>query len=305
MRILFAGTPSNALPTLQALIDSDHEVVAVLTRPPAAKGRGRKLIESPVSLKAKEYNIPTITPKTLKDEQIQQQIAQLECDLVVVVAYGILVPEVALQIPKHGWINLHFSLLPKWRGAAPVQFAVLNGDEQTGACVFQLEEGLDTGPIYNQIQTTIATKTSTELLEELGEKGAELVLQAVEQISKGQAPTPQENEGVTLAPKFPSTIGQIDFRKPAEEIERLIRAVTDQPGAYSFIEEKRIKIAPITIEEENDLAPGQIKILKKKVLVGTGTKNIALSKVAPSGKSWMNATDWSRGIRGEINFSTL
>ena len=304
MRILFAGTPKNAVPTLQALIDSKHEVIAVLTRPPALGGRGRKLIESEVSIKAKENNIPVLTLKSLKDEQSQQIIKELECDIAVVVAYGNLIPKKVLEMPKYGWINLHFSLLPRWRGAAPVQYAVMNNDTKTGACVFQLEEGLDTGPVYNELETNIESKTSSELLEELGNSGAELVLDSLEKISEGFVPVPQHTEGITLAPKIPSNMGEIDFSKSASEIEALVRGVTDQPGAYSFIDGKRIKIAPVTITDEDDLQSGELKITKKSIYVGTRTNNLLLSKVAPSGKSWMNAADWARGLRGEKYFES-
>ncbi|QPK94618.1 methionyl-tRNA formyltransferase [Actinomyces sp. zg-332] len=304
MRILFAGTPKNAVPTLQALIDSEHEIVAVLTRPPAPSGRGRKLVESEVSIKAKENNIPVLTLKSLKDEQSQQIISDLHCDVAVVVAYGNLIPKKVLEMPKYGWINLHFSLLPRWRGAAPVQYAVMNSDTVTGACVFQLEQGLDTGPVYASLQTSVGEKTSSELLEELGSSGAGLVLESLDKILAGQTPLPQPEEGVTLAPKIPSNMGEIDFNKSATEIEALVRAVTDQPGAYTFIDNKRIKIAPLTLAEENDLAPGELKITKRSVYVGTKTNNLLLTRVAPSGKSWMNAADWARGLRGEKYFGT-
>lgn len=304
MRILFAGTPKNAVPTLQALINSEHEIVGVLTRPPAPSGRGRKLVESEVSITAKENNIPVFTPKTLKDPQTQTELKNIGFDLAVVVAYGNLIPKEVLEIPAHGWINLHFSILPRWRGAAPIQYAVMNSDSQTGACVFQLEEGLDTGPVYKQITTTIEKKTSSDLLTELGQNGSEIVLESIKMIQNGQKPTPQDEEGVTLAPKIPSNTGEIDFTKSAAEIEALIRAVTEQPGAYSFVDEKRIKIAPVEIVEENDLQPGELKITKKEVFVGTATQNLLLTKVAPSGKSWMNASDWGRGLRSEKYLGT-
>ena len=304
MRILFAGTPKNAVPTLQALIDSEHEIVGVLTRQPAPSGRGRKLVETDIDLKAKEHGITVFTPKTLKTPEIQEQLKELDIDLAVVVAYGNLIPKNVLEIPKHGWINLHFSILPRWRGAAPIQYALMNGDEKTGACVFQLEEGLDTGPVYTQLETEVGNKTSSELLEELGHSGAKIVLDAIEKIQNDFTPVPQPDEGVTLAPKIPSTLGMVDFTKDAVTIRNLIRAVTTQPGAYAFVDDKRIKIAPVEIVEEDDLRPGQILITKKHVFVGTATNNIKLGQVAPSGKSWMNACDWGRGVRGEKYFQT-
>ena len=303
MRILFAGTPKSALPTLQALFESEHELVGVLTRAPARTGRGRKISQSDVAIKAQEYGVPILIPKTLKDEQVWQEILDLKPDIVVVVAYGMIIPKRLLEAVKYGWINLHFSLLPRWRGAAPVQYAIYNGDEQTGACVFQIEEGLDTGAIYSQLSTFVEKKTACDLLEELSIKGSELVLQALKKIEEGCIPEQQNIEGITLAPKIPSDFGKIDFNAPAENIERLIRAVTDHPGAYTFLNGKRIKISPVTIVADNDLKPGHILVTKKNIYVGTKTNNLCLDRVAPSGKSWMKATDWARGVRDEKIFS--
>lgn len=302
MRLLFAGTPENAVPTLQALIDSEHEVVAVLTRAPARSGRGRKITNSPIHILAEQNDIPVLTPATLKTPEAQQEILDLNVDLVVVVAYGNIVPQKLLDGVKHGWINLHFSLLPRFRGAAPVQYAVMNADKITGACVFQLEAGLDTGPIYTQIETEVADKTAKQLLDELSIKGADLVLEAIEKISVGQSPTPQSTQGITLAPKIDVSMGEINFNEPAEKINALLRALCDGPGTYSFVNGKRIKLMPAQICSTADLPAGQIHITKKDVFVGTATFDMRLTKVAPAGKTWMNASDWGRGLRQDTCF---
>src|SRR3954447_21379973 len=204
MRLVFAGTPEVALPALDALAASRHELVAVVTRPDAPAGRGRGLSRSPVGEWADEHGVEVLTPARPRDPEFLDRLRALAPDCVPVVAYGALVPPAALEIPRHGWINLHFSLLPAWRGAAPVQHAVLHGDELTGASVFQLEEGLDTGPVYGTLTEPIGPRdTSGDLLERLAVSGADLLVRVLDAIAAGQASAvPQPHEGVTLAPKL-------------------------------------------------------------------------------------------------------
>ncbi|RRD27265.1 methionyl-tRNA formyltransferase [Actinomyces bowdenii] len=300
MRVLFAGTPEAALPTLSALLESDHEVVGVLTRADARKGRGRALTPSPVARLAREAGLEVRTPATLKDPSAQEWIRSLEADAAVVVAYGRIVPPGLLAVPEHGWLNLHFSLLPAWRGAAPVQRAIIGGDEITGACVFQLEEGLDTGPVLGRLTETIGPRdTSGDLLERLAHRGAPLVLRALEDIAgHAAAPEPQDEALATLAPVLSSADGEIRWADPAQSIERRIRGVTPAPGAHTSLGAKRLRLGPVDlVPEVTDLLPGQIRAAKHEVLVGTGGCAVRLGRVAPAGRSWMDAAAWARGAR--------
>ena len=286
MRVLFAGTPEAALPTLEALIASEHDVVGVLTRADARKGRGRTLHPSPVAAVARDAGLDVRTPATLKGEQaddVHAWVGALKVDVAVVVAYGRLVPADLLEVPEHGWLNLHFSLLPAWRGAAPVQRAVIAGEEVTGACVFRLEEGLDTGPVYGRLTEAISGRdTSGDLLERLAQAGAPLVLDVLRRVEDGSVrPEPQEDALATLAPVLSSADGLIRWEDPALAIDRRIRGVTPVP-------------------EVTDLLPGQLRATKREVLVGTGGCAVRLGQVAPAGRSWMPADAWARGARPEV-----
>ncbi|SPT54036.1 Methionyl-tRNA formyltransferase [Actinomyces bovis] len=302
MRILFAGTPDVALPVLQALMaNSEHEVVGVLTRADARSGRGHALRPSPVAAVAREVGLDVRTPKTLRDAEIQDWVRSLEADVAVVVAYGRLVPPALLDVPRHGWLNLHFSLLPAWRGAAPVQWAVINGDEVTGACVFRLEEGLDTGPIYARMTQAIGpTTTAGELLQSLAQAGAELVKRALTDLASGQAhPEQQDHTQATKAPTLSSEDGLLRWNDPALAIDRRIRGVTPAPGAHTTYQGARLRLGPVTLAPEvNDLAPGQVRASKHEVLVGTASHAVRLGQVAPAGKQWMDADAWARGAHG-------
>lgn len=305
MRIIFAGTPEVAVPSLRALVESDHEVVAVLTRAPAPVGRKRIVTPSPVHAYADELGIPVYTPARVSE--IAQEIAALEADVVAVVAYGLLIPESALTLTTHGWINLHFSLLPRWRGAAPVQHAVWAGDSVTGACTFQIEKGLDTGPVFRSLETPVGTKTSADLLGELQESGARLLVETMDDVAAGRAVgIPQEGE-VTLAPRLFAVQGEIDWSAPTAQIAAHIRAFTPAPGAWTTLDGERFKVGAAPGDAASyvppqpdglpaDAVPGTVA----EGYVRTGDGWYELETVAPPGKRWMNARDWMRGVHGSV-----
>lgn len=300
MRLVFAGTPEVALPSLDALIASDHDVVAVVTRPDAPAGRGRRLVPSPVNRRAVEAGIPVLTPARPSDPTFLADLAALRPDCCPVVAYGALVPRAALDIPRHGWVNLHFSLLPAWRGAAPVQHAVLAGDEVTGASTFRLEEGLDTGPVYGVVTETIRPDdTSGDLLGRLAVSGAGLLVATVDGIAVGRlVAAPQPSDGVSLAPKLTVDDARVDWQAPAMRVDRLLRACTPAPGAWTTFREERIRLLPgEPVPGDTTLAPGELAAAKHEVLVGTATHAVRLGAVRPQGKREMAAADWARGVR--------
>ena len=304
MRVLFAGTPEVALPTLQALMNHpEHELVGVLTRADARKGRGRALHASPVAALAREAGLDVHTPATLRDESARIWVRTLDADVAVVVAYGRLIPAALLDIPKHGWLNLHFSLLPAWRGAAPVQRALIAGDTTTGASVFRLEEGMDTGPVYARLTEAIRpTDTSGDLLTRLAEAGAPLVVDVLRALNLGTAALePQAEEGVTVAPMLTSADGEIRWADPAPASDRRVRGVTPAPGAHTFYDGARLRLGPVAVVPEvADLPPGRLRVTKHEVLVGTGDCAVRLGQVAPAGKKWMAAEAWARGARPPV-----
>lgn len=301
MRLLFAGTPEVALPSLDALLDSPHEVVAVLTRPDAPAGRGRRLTPSPVRVRAEEAGVPVLTPSTLRDPEVAAQLAALDLDLAPVVAYGALLPPAVLDVPRHGWVNLHFSLLPAWRGAAPVQHAVLHGDEVTGASTFRIEEGLDTGPVYGTLTETVrARDTSGDLLERLARAGASLLRATVDGIADGTlVPVPQGTDGLSHAPRLTVEDARVRWDHPALAVDRRIRACTPAPGPWTTLPDgARLKLGPVRLRDDLEaLPPGAIRTGRDGVVVGTGTHPVELGQVAPAGKRMMPAADWARGAR--------
>lgn len=300
MRLLFAGTPEVALPTLEALLASPHEVVGVLTRPPAPAGRGRALTPSPVGAVAAAHGLDVITASTLRDPAVQERITALAPDCAPVVAYGALVPPALLAVPTHGWVNLHFSLLPAWRGAAPVQHAILHGDQVTGATTFRLEAGMDTGPVYGlQTETIRPTDTSGDVLERLARSGAHLMLATLEALESGAArPVPQDADGVSLAPRLSPRDGEVEWSHPALAIDRRVRACTPAPGAWTTFRGARLKLGPVRPRpDRTDLPAGVLAADRAEVLVGTGSHAVALGRVAPAGKAWMAADAWARGAR--------
>ena len=301
MRLVFAGTPEPAAAALERLIASDHEVVAVLTRPDARRGRGRTLHPSPVKALALEHGIEVLTPESLtRDDAIRDQLKELAPDAIPVVAYGNLIPADMLDIPAHGWVNLHFSLLPKWRGAAPVQAAIAAGDAVTGATTFRIDEGLDTGDILDTLETVIGeAETSGELLERLAYAGADLLVQTMDALDAGTAaPTPQPEEG-TYAHKINPADARVDWNQPAAVIDRGIRAHTPAPGAWTMRGDDRFKLGPVTPTGEGALAPGEAAFGKNEVLVGTAGGDVRLGTIQPPGKKMMNAADWARGLNPE------
>lgn len=294
MRLVFAGTPAPAIPSLEALLGSRHEVVAVITRPDAPAGRGRTLRPSPVRAVADSAGVEVLTPRTPKEPDFLARLRELDPDCCPVVAYGALLPQPVLDIPRLGWVNLHFSLLPAWRGAAPVQHAVLAGDEVTGATTFRLEAGLDTGPVFGVTTEDVRpTDTSGDLLERLAIAGAGLLVATLDALEEGAVhAVPQPLEGVSLAPKLTVEHARIDWSAPALRVERLVRACTPAPGAWTTFRDRRVKLGPVTHTVEQ-LPPGHLR----DGLVGTGTTAVQLGGVRPEGKSAMAGTDWLRGLR--------
>ncbi|MFD4355612.1 methionyl-tRNA formyltransferase [Nocardia sp. NPDC058518] len=299
MRLVFAGTPEPAVPSLRRLIESEgHEVVAVLTRPDAVAGRGRKIMRSPVGQLADEHGIPVFTPRKPSDPEFVAALTELAPDCCPVVAYGALLPQQVLDIPAHGWINLHFSLLPAWRGAAPVQAAIDAGDDMTGASTFLIEAGLDTGPVFGVMTEKIGlTDTAGELLARLAEAGAVLLEKTLDGVEDGSLRAiAQPHDGVSYAPKVTVEAGRIGFAEPALAIHRHIRAVTPAPGAWTEVNGLRLKLGPVEMVEET-LPEREIEVRKSGVFVGTSTTAVRLGQVQPPGKKMMNALDWARGAR--------
>ncbi|QBJ98361.1 methionyl-tRNA formyltransferase [Rhodococcus sp. ABRD24] len=304
MRIVFAGTPEPAVPSLRRLIASErHEVVAVVTRPDAMAGRGRKLARSPIGELADEHGIEVLTPPSASDPEFLARLAEFEPDACPVVAYGALLPRPILDVPKYGWMNLHFSLLPAWRGAAPVQAAINAGDEMTGATVFALDEGMDTGPVYGVVTETIRnTDTAGALLSRLAESGALLLESVLDGVEDGAVhAVPQPAEGVSHAPKVSVESARIRWDQPALAVHRHVRSVTPAPGAWTMIGDLRVKVGPVTLAQDT-LPPGRIEIRKDGFYIGTSTTAVRLDQVQPQGKKQMAAVDWARGARldGEV-----
>lgn len=301
MRLLFAGTPAVALPSLDALLASRHEVVAVLTRPDARAGRGRTLTPSPVKERALEAGIEVLTPTTLRDPELQQRLAGIAPDAAPVVAYGNLVPPAVLDLPRHGWVNLHFSVLPAWRGAAPVQHAIIAGDEVTGASTFRLEAGLDTGPVYGTLTETIRpTDTAGDLLGRLADAGSGLLVRTLDALEEGiLTPVPQPGDGISLAPRLSTDDARVRWRHPAMAVDRRVRGCTPAPGAWTTLPDgARLGLGPVRpVPEVTELAPGEVRVGRGEVLVGTGTHAVRLGEVRPAGKKAMAAADWARGAR--------
>lgn len=301
MRLLFAGTPTPAVPSLEALLSSRHEVVAVLTRPDARSGRGRTLHPSPVKERALAAGIEVLTPPSPRDPAFQERLAELGVDAAPVVAYGALLPVDVLAVPRHGWVNLHFSVLPAWRGAAPVQHALIAGDEVTGATTFRITAGLDTGPVFGSFTETVRPRdTAGDLLDRLAAAGADLLVRTLDGIEDGiLAPVEQSSDGVSLAPKIEVEDARVRWRHPAYAVDRRIRGCTPAPGAWTTLPDgSRLGLGPVTpVPEVADLGPGLVRAGKHEVLVGTASHAVRLGDVTPQGKRAMAAADWARGAR--------
>lgn len=311
MRVIFAGTPEVAVPSLRALIDSDrHEVVAVVSRPDARTGRGRTLSRSPVAAAADAAGIEVLTPPNARDPELAERLRELAPDAAPVVAYGHLVPQPVLDIPTHGWINLHFSLLPAWRGAAPVNASIASGDDLTGATTFRLDEGMDTGPVLGTMTETIRPRdTAGDLLVRLADAGAGLLVATLDGLEDGRLRAePQSPDGVSYAGKLTVDDARVRWSDPAVAVDRHIRSVTPAPGAWTTLGGDRVKIGTARPAEQYEidavapdltLAPGHIRWGKKAFLVGTASTPITVEQLQPVGKKMMNALDWIRGARIE------
>ena len=320
MRLVFAGTPAAAVPTLDALLTSRHQVAAVITRPDARAGRGLKLGQSPVGQRAAEAGIEVLTPAKPSDPDFLARLRDIGPDCCPVAAYGALLPQVALDIPPQGWVNLHFSVLPAWRGAAPVQHAILHGDDVTGATTFRIVRELDAGPVYGVVTEAIrSADTAGDLLDRLSTAGAELMVATLDGIESGELEArEQPADGISLAPKITPADAEVDWRKPAVAIGRQVRACTPEPGAWTELDGVRIKLWPVTLAPSSpapspgspalgspvagssgsgSLAPGEIRITGQLVLAGTGSAPVMLGDVQATGKRRMPAGDWARGLR--------
>ena len=303
MRLVFAGTPAPALPSLRTLLEVErHEVAAVVTRPARPQGRGRTLAPSPVARLAEEHGVPVLTPAKAGDPEFLDRLRELAPDCCPVVAYGALLPAATLDIPTYGWVNLHFSLLPAWRGAAPVQHAVLHGDDVTGASTFLIEQGLDTGPVFGMLTEPVRpTDTAGDLLDRLATAGADLLLATLDGIADGKlAPVEQPTDGVSIAGKITVDDARVRWADPAVNVDRRIRACTPEPGAWTTFRDARLRLGPVALTgDPGSLAPGEIAVVGKAVRVGTATRAVELSWVQPPGKKPMPAADWARGARPE------
>jgi methionyl-tRNA formyltransferase len=297
---------------LEKLLASSHEVVAVITRPDAKKGRGRSLHPSPVKALAQEHGIEVLTPSTLRPgtedgDNLRQRLAELQPEAIPVVAYGNLISKDLLDVARHGWVNLHFSLLPAWRGAAPVQAAIAAGDDITGASTFRIEEGLDTGPVFGTVTEGITgTDTADDLLTRLAYAGADLLVATMDGLEAGTLePQPQSGEA-TYAPKISTDAARIDWAQPAFAIDRHIRAHAPGPGAWTLLDDARLKLGPVSLTEGigKQLQPGEALIRKDAVYIGTATQPVQLDRIQPPGKKMMNAADWARGLgkNAEVRF---
>ena len=306
MRLVFAGTPETAVPALDALLASRHEVAAVVTRPDAPAGRGRKVGASPVAQRAAAAGLEVLTPDRPRDPEFLARLREIGPDCCPVAAYGALLPQAALDIPPHGWVNLHFSILPAWRGAAPVQHAILHGDDVTGASTFLIVKELDAGPVYGVLTEPVRPGDTTgTLLDRLSHSGADLLVATLDGIEDGTVKAvPQPAEGVSFAPKITPADAQVDWKLPAHMVDRQVRACTPDPGAWTMLDGERVKLGPVRpVAAEHDppvdLEPGQVHAHKKAVLVGTATTPVQLGRVQAHGRRELDAADWARGLRLE------
>lgn len=304
MRIAFAGTPHVAIPALAALVDSHHSVDLVITRPDAPTGRGKVMTPSDVAVWADDRGLPILKTDSLSGLDVDFS----EFDCVVVIAFGAFVPEELLSEPRHGWLNVHFSLLPTWRGAAPVQYAIMHGDETTGASIFRIDKGMDTGPLLTQLVTDIGPhETSGELLDRLAQESVVLLLQTLSGLEAGAIRlTEQQSYDVSYAPKLGTADARIDWALPGLVIERRIRAMAPAPGAWTIdraSDNERFKLAPVRLRTDvTSLNQGQVILVDSCVLVGTGSCAVELTEIQPPGKKMMSAADWLRGRHGDVVF---
>ncbi|HKR67872.1 MAG TPA: methionyl-tRNA formyltransferase [Streptosporangiaceae bacterium] len=305
MRLVFAGTPLTAIPSLDALLASTHSVVAVLTRPDAPAGRGRTMAASAVAEHARQAGIEVLQPRRLSDPAFLARLREIAPDCCPVVAYGNLIPDAALAVPRLGWVNLHFSVLPAWRGAAPVQHAILHGDEITGATTFRLVSELDAGPVFGVVTEPVGpADTAGDLLGRLAASGAQLLVATLDGIESGELQArPQPQDGVSHAPKLDRSDARVIWKQPAQAVDRLIRACTPAPGAWTTFGGSVLKLGLVRRPAAHDdtgwpeLGPGEVSVSGSGVFAGTGTTAVRLGDVQPEGKRWMGASAWARGLR--------
>ena len=298
MQIAVAATPEVALPTLEALLKSEHDLVSVITQPDRPAGRGLSLKESPVAIWAKDRGISVRKPV----DQEELKLAVSDIDLVITIGFGVIIKEEILNLPTHGFINLHFSLLPKWRGAAPVQRAIEAGDEVTGVTVFKLDKGMDTGPIYRQKEIAMPHQATTEsLLQDLAVVGAPVVLDAISAIGANELPVIQSVDGASRADKLSKDEARIDWQAASFNIERKIRAFYPAPGAWTTFREEALKIESADVSDEKTGQPGEILLVGKELFVSTAEGSLKILSVKPAGKASMDAISWINGARIEQN----
>jgi methionyl-tRNA formyltransferase len=307
MRLVFAGTPAAAVPSLDALLTSRHEVAAVITRPDAPAGRGLRVAPSPVAQRAESAGLEVLRPAKPGDADFLARLRQIAPDCCPVVAYGALIPQRTLDVPPHGWVNLHFSLLPAWRGAAPVQHAILRGDDVTGATTFRLVAELDAGPVFGVVTEQIKpSDTAGDLLARLAASGAELLVATMDGIESGELiARPQPEGGVTLAPKVTAEDARVRWSEPAAAVSRRVRACTPAPGAWTELNGVRLKLWPFAGTGTDEIPAGRLCVCGSQVLVGTGTQPVQLGDVQPNGKRRMPAADWVRGLRVDASGAVL
>lgn len=295
MKLVFAGTPGIAVPSLEALVGSRHEVVAVVTRPDATAGRGRRLTPSPVAIRAAELGLEVLKPGHPRDPEFRSRLRELNPDVCAVVAYGALLPTSVLEIPAQGWINLHFSLLPRWRGAAPVQRAVMAGDTEIGTSCFRIVRELDAGDIYRIAARPMPEATAGELLELLAVSGAAQLVETIDAVEAGEIPVPQETVGVTRAAKITVEEARVDFTRPVAEVRNHILGCSPDPGAWCELNGKRLKLYRARLADVQFIpAPGELHVTKRQVFVGAGDGVLELLEVQAPGKRRMAAIDWAR-----------
>ncbi|HEX8667737.1 MAG TPA: methionyl-tRNA formyltransferase [Allosphingosinicella sp.] len=293
MRIAFMGTPDFAVPTLEALLAAGHEVAAVYSQPPRPAGRGKAPRPSPVQQRAGAAGIAVRTPVTLRDAEAQAAFRALDLDAAVVAAYGLILPQPVLEAPRHGCLNVHASLLPRWRGAAPIQRAILAGDGTTGVTIMQMERGLDTGPMLAVRETWVERKTAGELTAELAQIGGALMAEVLERLGETE-PLPQPEEGVTYAPKIEKHEARLDFTRPAVEVERQVRAFSPAPGAFFEFEGERIKVHFAEVAELSG-EPGTV--LDHDLAIACGAGSIVPTLVQRAGRGVMTTGELLRGFR--------
>ena len=289
------------MPSLAALLDSRHEIPAVITRPDARRGRGGRPSPSPVARVARAAGIEVLTPMSARSPEFCQDLSRLAPDAAAVVAYGVLLPAPVLAVPRHGWVNLHFSLLPAWRGPSPVQAAIRGGDQITGASTFRLEQGMDTGPVYGVITEPIhARDTTGDLLSRLADAGTALLMATLDGIDDGTLePRRQPVDGVSYAPKVSADDARVDWSAPALAVDRTVRSLTPAPGAWTASPWGRLVLGPVEPTSTPGLPAGMLSVGKREVLVGTATTAVRLGQLTAPGRRPMPAVDWARGVRPE------